>query len=402
MRHYSYLLTLISLSLVSLLFTFTVKASTTAQQKSFRQEFIEMSQAMQFDALANLVKKNKEIIPAEIRSLIDEAMAENRRFEERIGLLDIAMRMATMYNYWHGGGETLVKEIESLQDTEIEKYKKWVEEATKWERIEKKYIGNLILREKIKEMSGQGLAPVVYPHWLHRIWFKCKVCHDTIFNKERGSNRITKAQIFEGKQCGVCHNNTIAFGPDRECERCHMAGKPEANRLFDIRNYDQNKIKEVALRLGAVWNIENLPGKSIPIDRYNVIGWPQLKEMNVINPLPSLDKEVKEEFRETRIFFETKSMTTEDVLFDHKAHSWWLNCSTCHNKIFIDRLGANDVRMTDMSKGKNCGSCHGKVSFSFADCLRCHNQPKGEIPKDALIRTRTGTVPPPYKRGPGK
>jgi len=30
-----------------------------------------------------------------------------------------------------------------------------------------------------------GMPPVVFPHWFHRIRFKCKVCHEEIFLMSR-------------------------------------------------------------------------------------------------------------------------------------------------------------------------------------------------------------------------
>jgi hypothetical protein len=51
-------------------------------------------------------------------------------------------------------------------------------------------------------------------------------------------------------------------------------------------------------------------------------------------------------------------------------------------------LGGNEIIKVEMSRGKFCGYCHGKVSFTFADCLRCHTQPKGEMPEGVLIRNK--------------
>jgi c(7)-type cytochrome triheme protein len=56
--------------------------------------------------------------------------------------------------------------------------------------------------------------------------------------------------------------------------------------------------------------------------------------------------------------------------------------------VFKDELGGNDVKMLEISRGNFCGHCHGKVSFTFADCLRCHNQAKGEAPEGVLTRKK--------------
>jgi c(7)-type cytochrome triheme protein len=70
-----------------------------------------------------------------------------------------------------------------------------------------------------------GVRPVVFPHWFHRIRFQCRVCHYELgFNMRVGSNNFTMDAISQGKFCGACHNNEIAWGPDR-CDLCH-SGKP--------------------------------------------------------------------------------------------------------------------------------------------------------------------------------
>ena len=70
-----------------------------------------------------------------------------------------------------------------------------------------------------------GVRPVVYPHWFHRIRFRCKVCHFELgFKMRAGANEVTMADISNGKLCGMCHNGQIAWGADK-CDLCH-SGKP--------------------------------------------------------------------------------------------------------------------------------------------------------------------------------
>ena len=70
-----------------------------------------------------------------------------------------------------------------------------------------------------------GVRPVVFPHWFHRIRFRCKVCHQELgFKMRAGANDVLMADIIDGKFCGMCHNERIAWGADR-CDLCH-SGKP--------------------------------------------------------------------------------------------------------------------------------------------------------------------------------
>ncbi|MEK6684092.1 MAG: c(7)-type cytochrome triheme domain-containing protein [Nitrospirota bacterium] len=70
-----------------------------------------------------------------------------------------------------------------------------------------------------------GMPPVVFPHWFHRIRFKCKVCHPAIFEMRQGINDVTMAKIVKGDFCGKCHNGRIAW-PPIYCDRCH-SGKSD-------------------------------------------------------------------------------------------------------------------------------------------------------------------------------
>jgi c(7)-type cytochrome triheme protein len=69
--------------------------------------------------------------------------------------------------------------------------------------------------------DAAGMRPVVFPHWFHRIRFRCKVCHaDLGFKFKAGGNKITMAKIIEGKFCGACHNGEIAWTVEN-CGMCH-------------------------------------------------------------------------------------------------------------------------------------------------------------------------------------
>jgi c(7)-type cytochrome triheme protein len=65
------------------------------------------------------------------------------------------------------------------------------------------------------------VRPVIFPHWFHRIRFRCKVCHNELgFKMRAGANEITMGKIIDGQYCGLCHNNEIAWGVEN-CDLCH-------------------------------------------------------------------------------------------------------------------------------------------------------------------------------------
>ena len=65
-----------------------------------------------------------------------------------------------------------------------------------------------------------------------------------------------------------------------------------------------------------------------------------------------------------------------DVVYPHKQHTEWLDCSNCHPAIFIPQKGANQISMASILLGEKCGVCHGKVAFPVSECIRCHSKPK--------------------------
>ena len=73
--------------------------------------------------------------------------------------------------------------------------------------------------------DAAGMRPVVFPHWFHRVRFRCKVCHaDLGFQFKAGGNQINMLKIIDGQFCGACHNGEIAWSVEN-CNMCH-SGKP--------------------------------------------------------------------------------------------------------------------------------------------------------------------------------
>jgi c(7)-type cytochrome triheme protein len=65
-----------------------------------------------------------------------------------------------------------------------------------------------------------------------------------------------------------------------------------------------------------------------------------------------------------------------DVIYPHKQHTEWLDCSNCHPKIFVPQKGANQISMASILLGQQCGVCHGKVAFPVSECRLCHSRKK--------------------------
>jgi c(7)-type cytochrome triheme protein len=65
-----------------------------------------------------------------------------------------------------------------------------------------------------------------------------------------------------------------------------------------------------------------------------------------------------------------------DVVYPHKQHTEWLDCSNCHPALFVPQKGANQISMAAILLGQKCGVCHGKVAFPVSECRLCHSKKK--------------------------
>lgn len=263
--------------------------------------------------------------------------------------------------------------------------------------------GDIVMNAKAEAMREAEVDDVLFPHWFHRIRYRCSVCHEKIFTLKAGSNDITMSNIsIEHKMCGVCHDGSVAWEA-LECERCHSlepgwsagAIQHSVNRdapdepLIDTRQKRYTKLYEIA----SGWHPLALTGSGLPLDKYGLVDWAGAVREGVVDPIWNLDPEMNKmapKIRNDIIIFESKGDFMPDVAFPHDIHSYWLQCDICHaskdGAIFKDTLGANDVNMLEIAKGKWCARCHDKVGFPISDCGRCHNQPKDEPLKEGMIR----------------
>ena len=81
--------------------------------------------------------------------------------------------------------------------------------------------------------DAAGMRPVVFPHWFHRVRFRCKVCHaDLGFQFKAGGNEINMLKIIDGQFCGSCHNGELAWSAEN-CNLCHSAKPGTATHVHE-------------------------------------------------------------------------------------------------------------------------------------------------------------------------
>ena len=372
--------------LLILSFSFHIPPVFAEADHKFRNKFIQLYNAVAFKEVEKLIKKNKDMVLVEARTIFMEAQEEERPFGEKMFLVNLSNKLTLFYQDFFEGGKDLLKELKAYQTKIVKEEEEKNKKLMKWKNLEK-IPGNFVLKRNWDKMKEKGVSPVLYPHWLHRTLFACKVCHNDIFKMDRWANEITMDKIKGGELCGTCHNDKIAFGVKEDnCIKCHMAGTPEGEHLHNLNKLDHEKIKAAAERVGGEWNPENMTDGKLPLDRFGFINWVEMDKKNVYKPLLSLKEGEKNEILDNEIVFESTSTFVQNVLFSHKVHSTLIKCDSCHPEIFKKELGKNKTKMKAISQGRYCGHCHGKVSFTFKDCMRCHKVPKGKIIEGALQR----------------
>jgi len=214
--------------------------------------------------------------------------------------------------------------------------------------------------------SAKKQAAVVFPHWVHRARFTCRLCHvDLGFAMTAGATGITEADNLAGFYCGACHNGTKAFapvtvGPDGvkhdNCVVCHSKGKS-----VTFKN-DFNAFR-----------------RSMPRERFgNGVDWLKAEEEGLVK---LVDFHEGFSIRHAKIKdpedmdLSSKESKMPDIIFSHRKHAVWNGCETCHPEIFPIRKGDQPYGMQDIFDGKFCGVCHDKVAFPNIDCQRCHSRP---------------------------
>ena len=118
----------------------------------------------------------------------------------------------------------------------------------------------------------------------------------------------------------------------------------------------------------------------------NRVDWVQALNEGLIRPWYDLEDPDAEVFTlDLDIVREVKG-SMPDVVYPHQAHTEWLDCTNCHDGIFVPEKGKNQISMAGILLGQQCGVCHGRVAFPVSDCRRCHSKPKTKEQLEALAQ----------------
>ncbi len=113
----------------------------------------------------------------------------------------------------------------------------------------------------------------------------------------------------------------------------------------------------------------------------NRVDWVAALSKGIIDPRFDLEDDTKKPIvLDLNIVREVKG-SMPDVVYPHKQHTEWLDCSNCHPSIFIPKKGANNISMASILLGQQCGVCHGRVAFPVSECRKCHSKNKSKVAK---------------------
>ena len=104
----------------------------------------------------------------------------------------------------------------------------------------------------------------------------------------------------------------------------------------------------------------------------NFVSWVKALRNKNIQPRTNLYSQTEVKVLDLDIIME-KTGEMPMVRFPHKTHTEWLDCDNCHDIIFKEKVGGNDINMMGILYGEHCGRCHGAVAFPLTECLRCHS-----------------------------
>lgn len=117
----------------------------------------------------------------------------------------------------------------------------------------------------------------------------------------------------------------------------------------------------------------------------NQVRWVQALEKGEIKPRDKIRPQTEVRKLDLDVILDAKGGMPA-VRFPHRQHTEWLDCTNCHDGLFIPQAGATKITMFNILQGEQCGVCHGAVAFPLTECKRCHS-----IPKPGML---TPEIPP--------
>jgi c(7)-type cytochrome triheme protein len=171
-------------------------------------------------------------------------------------------------------------------------------------------------------------------------------------------------------QTAAASSRTVESSPNAFNRLLRSAGRrnlpPHEDGIHDP------SIEEVYLLQAPLTGLAGLPASAAG----NRVDWVKaLNEGKLAPRFDRVDPQAQPAVLDLNIVREVKG-SMPDVVYPHKQHTQWLDCSNCHPAIFKPQKGANAMSMAAIMVGEQCGVCHGKVAFPVSECRLCHSKSK--------------------------
>ncbi len=201
----------------------------------------------------------------------------------------------------------------------------------------------------------------------------------TLENKEINNSSISNTSEIKTEKINTVEENKI------ESEVLNGISPKESNNIIVIADEGrtmhqrgENAVKEQNIfydKDNDAYSILQKANESLadfPVNRVGEVDWMKALKKELISPRSSLTGKIERPLKDNDIIMQdTKEMSF--VRFPHKTHTYWLDCSNCHNKIFVPEANANPINMDKIFRGEYCGVCHNKVAFTTYMCEMCHS-----------------------------
>ena len=234
---------------------------------------------------------------------------------------------------------------------------------------------------------GKGGEGVPFHHGKHLKKANCSSCHPSLFAPEAGAARIRMADHSQNKYCFACHDEQGKGTFSRnDCNRCHVKAMPAPQEAILYGKgakavsfkHEKHQIKAGCTachpKLFAYRKGEVKLDFDDHINRKACFSCHAKKDGSASYSCNVCHKDkpaIKATYYPDTLKYETKM---QNIYFHHESHAVFA-CNLCHPKPFAMKKGKTDMNMTEMMKGKTCGTCHnGTKAFSVRDCARCHKK----------------------------
>jgi c(7)-type cytochrome triheme protein len=239
-----------------------------------------------------------------------------------------------------------------------------------------------VMKPKDIDFKIPGVTTATFSHAIHTAAYACKECHTKTFPYKAVVGKATMDDMAKGKSCGTCHNGKDVFASTGDCAKCHKGMKPQ-DIVFKLKGISAATFShDIHIAAYAckdchttIFPYKAVVGKATMDDMAKGKSCGTCHNGKDVFATTGDCAKCHKGLKPGVITFMIPKPAGE-ATFSHEFHLQSYKCADCHTKIFPYRVGGTKATMSDMEKGKACGTCHGKGkdAFDVDDCIKCHTK----------------------------